>query len=427
MQIKRTTISDTEVTLTVVASQAELESMKQHVVSHFRSRVKIAGFREGKAPLELIEKNVDPAQLQSEFLEETINQFYGQAIREEKLRPVANPEVNVKKFVPYTTLEFEAKLAVIGDIKMPDYTKLRKTKPKTTVSSDDIKQILKDLQARAAEKKDVDRAAKLGDQVLINFKGVDSKGEAIAGADGKDYPLTLGDNSFIPGFEDNVVGMKPGDVKSFDLTFPADYHSKQLAKKKVNFTVTATRVQEVVTAQLDDKFASTVGPFKTLQGLKDDIKKQLNAERQNEADRRFESDIVGELADKTKVALPKQIVDEQIQKIEDQERQNLVYRGQTWEEHLKEEGVTEEQHKEQKRPEAEKGLRASLLLAEIADKEGLDISSEELELRLQLLRGQYQDPQMQEELNKPENKREIASRILTEKTLAKLVDYATKN
>lgn len=426
MQVKRTNPSDTQTVLTVVASEKELASIKQHVLGHFRNRVKIAGFREGKAPLELIEKNIDDATLQSEFLEETINQMYLQAIQEEKVRPVSNPEVNIKKFVPYTTLEFEATITTIGEIKLPDYKKGGKTKETVKVGADDVKEVLKNLQERAAEKKDVDRAAKLTDQVWIDFKAVDAKGEAVEGADGSDYPLVLGSGNFIPGFEDEIVGLKAGDEKSFDITFPNDYHAKKLAGAKVTFTVNVTKVQEVVEPKLDDAFAATVGPFKTIEELKGDIKKQLAAEKQNEADRKFESDLIGDYADKTKVSLPKALVEEQIDKIEDQERQNLVYRGQTWEEHLKEEGVTAEEHREQKRPEAERGLRASLFLAEVAEKEGLEVTPEELEIRMQLLKGQYPDVGMQDELNKPENRREIASRMLTEKTVTKLVEYATK-
>jgi trigger factor len=220
--------------------------------------------------------------------------------------------------------------------------------------------------------------------------------------------------------------MKAKDEKTFDVTFPADYHAKALAKKKVSFTVTVNKVQEVVEPKLDNTFAATVGPFETLQQLKDDIKTQLQLERQNEADRQFESELVGELAEKTKVALPKSLVEEQIDKIEEQERQSLVYRGQTWEEHLKEENVTAEQHREQKRGEAEKSIRASLMLAEVAEKEKLEFTTEEVQSRIDALKKQYTDPQMQSELDKPENQRDIASRILTEKTVAKLVEYATK-
>jgi trigger factor len=426
MQIKRTNSSETEIKLTIVASEQEMASMKQHVLGHFRNRVKIAGFREGKAPFELIEKNVDPSLLQTEFLEDAVNQLYVKAVQEEKLRPVANPEINITKFVPFTTLEFDAVITTMGDVKLPDYTKVKKQKPEIKITADDVKDVLKNLQTRAAEKKDVDRAAKNGDQVWIDFAGTDSKGNAVDGAEGKDYPLVLGSNSFIPGFEENLISMKPGDEKSFDVTFPADYHAKPLAKKKVTFAVTVNKVQEVIEPKLDDDFAATVGPFTTLQQLKDDIKTQLQAERQNESDRQFESELVGELAEKTKVALPKALVEEQIEKIEAQEKQSLMYRGQTWEEHLKEEGVTAEQHREQKRPEAEKSIRASLMLAEVAEKEKLEFTTEEVQARIDSLKKQYTDPEMQSELDKPENQRDIASRILTEKTVAKLVEYATK-
>jgi trigger factor len=425
MQIKRTNSSETETKLTVVASEQELAGMKQHVLGHFRGRVKIAGFREGKAPLELIEKNVDPSVLQTEFLEDAVNQLYVKAVQEEKLRPVANPEINITKFVPFTTLEFTADITTMGEVKLPDYTKIKKQKPEVKITAEDVKDVLKNLQTRAAEKLDVDRAAKLEDQVWIDFAGTDSKGQTVEGAEGKDYPIILGSNTFIPGFEENLIGMKAKDEKSFDVTFPSDYHAKPLAKKKVTFTVVVNKVQEVVEPKLDDAFAATVGPFTSLQQLKDDIKTQLQTERQNEADRQFESELVGEIADKTKVALPKTLVEEQIDKIEAQERQSLVYRGQTWEEHLKEEGVDAEQHREQKRPEAEKSIRASLMLAEVAEKEKLEFTTEEVQARIESLKKQYNDPEMQAELDKPENQRDIASRILTEKTVAKLVEYAT--
>lgn len=425
MQIKRTNSSDTEITLTIVANEQELDGIKQHTLGHFRSRVKIAGFREGKAPLELIEKQVDPSTLQSEFLEEAINQLYGQALDSEKIRPVAQPEVTITKFVPFTTLEFDVKVSVLGEVKVPDYKKFKKAKTEVKVTADDVKDVIKNLQQRAAAKQDVDRPAKNGDQVTIDFAGTDAKGEPVDGTDGKDYPLTLGSNSFIPGFEEGLVGAKVGDEKKLPLTFPKDYHAPQLAGVKVTFTVTVTKVEELVAAKLDDAFAASIGPFKTVDELKADIKKQLQAERENEAGRAFENEVIGELADKTKVAIPKNLVDEQITKIEDQERQSLMYRGQTWEEHLKEEGVTPEEHFEKKRPEADRSIRASIMLAQIADAEGLEVTPEELEIRMQLLKGQYPDEAMQKELDKPESRRDIASRMLTEKTVEKLMTYVT--
>lgn len=427
MQISLTHNSETEVKITVVASESELQPLKEHVLNHFRSSVKLPGFRQGKAPLPLVEKSVDQTQLQAEFLNEAINQMYVQAVNEKRLRVVANPEVSITKFVPFTTLEFDATVQAVGELKLPDYKKIKLSKPEVKISADDVKEVIKSLQNRLAEKKDVDRAAKSGDQVWIDFKGVDAKGEPVNGAEGKDYPLVLGSNTFIPGFEDNVIGMTAGEEKTFTLKFPKDYGVKALASKDVAFTVTATKVQEIVEPKVDDEFAAKAGPFKTVQELKDDIKKQLSSEREYEADQKFENELILAVGNKTKVAIPKVLVDDQINRIEEEEKRNLMYRGQTWPEHLADEGVTEEEHHEQKRPQAEERVRASLALAEIAEAEKIVVTPEELEIRIQLLKGQYQDAKMQAELEKPENRRDIASRMLTEKTIEKLKEYASSS
>src|SRR5690606_17891065 len=176
--------------------------------------------------------------------------------------------------------------------------------------------------------------------------------------------------------------------------------------------------------KLDDDFAAAVGPFKTLRELKDDIKKQLELERTREADVAYENELLAKIADKSVIEIPKMLVDEQIERIENEEKQNLVYRGQTWDEHLKEEGVSAEEHKEQKRPAAEQRVKIGIMLAEVADAEQIEVSPEEVEIRLQLMKGQYQDPTAQAELDKPEALRDIETRIRTEKTLEKLRSFA---
>ncbi|MFA6132369.1 MAG: trigger factor, partial [Patescibacteria group bacterium] len=426
MQVKIEYPSKTEAVMTVIPTDAELQNIKEHVLTHFQDKVKVPGFRSGKTPVSLIEKHVEPEALQSQFLEEAIEQLYGQSIRAQKVRPVDRPEIAIKKFVPFTTLEFEAKFPVVNVIKLADYKKIKKAKVAVKLTAEDVNDVIKSLQQRISDKKDVDRAAKAGDQVWIDFKGTDAKGKPVNGADGKDYPLTLGSNAFIPGFEDNLIGLKANQDKTFTLTFPKDYGVAALAGKKVTFEVSVTKVQEVVEPKVDDDFAAKVGPFKTVAELKADIKKQVGLERQQQSDRQYESDLVREIAKKSELEIPKVLIDDQVERMEQEERQNLVYRGQTWEEHLKDEGVSEQQHKEQKRPEAEERVKISLVLAEVADNEGLQVTGEELDVRMQLLRGQYQDPAMQAELNKPQARSDIASRILTEKTLEKLVGYATK-
>ncbi len=424
MQVKISHPSKTEAVVTIIANEAELKFIQEHVLEHFQGSVKVPGFRAGKVPAEILMKHVDQNQLQSRFLEEAVEQLYAQVMQSHKLRPVANPQIAVKKFVPFNTLEFEATVPVVGEMKLADYKKVKKTKPKVAITAKDVDEVVASLQTRAAEKVDVDRAVKNGDQVYIDFKGVDAKGEPVKGADGKDYPLILGSKSFIPGFEENLIGLKAGDEKTFTLKFPKDYGVKALASKAVTFTVNLIKVQELKEPKLDDAFAVTVGPFKTLADLKADIKKQLLIERQQQADRAYENELIQAISNKSVVAIPKVLVDDQINRMEDEERQNLTYRGQTWQEHLDEEGVNEEQHKEQKRPQAEERIKASLVMAEIAEAEGLEVTPEELDVRMQLLRGQYQDLAMQAELAKPEARRDIAGRILTEKTLAKLSNYA---
>lgn len=425
MQVKVNYPSKTEAIVTVVSSEAELKSLKDTVLLRFQDRVAVPGFRKGNVPPAILEKNVDPNILQTEFLEEALEQLYTQSIRSQKLRPVERPEVAIKKFVPFTLLEFEAKVSVVSDIKLADYKKIKLPKPAVSISAKDVEEVIKSLQTRAAEKIDVDRPAKNNDQAWIDFKGVDTKGVPVNGAEGKDYPLLIGSKAFIPGFEGNIIGMKANDEKTFDLTFPKDYGVKALANKKVTFTVTLTKVQEVKEPKVDDDFVAKIGPFKSVADLKTDIKKQLTTERQQEADRAYESEIIKAVSAKSSLEIPKMLVDDQLERMEQEERQNLTYRGQTWQEHLDEEGTTEEKHREKKRPEAEERIKASLVLAEIAELEKQDVTQEELETRIGQLKQQYQDPQMQSELDKPENRRDIAGRILTEKTLLVLVAYCS--
>lgn len=427
MQIKLTHNTDTNVTLSIVADAETLAKIKESTLRKFNtSSLKVAGFRAGKAPLEMVEKNVDPQALQSEFIDTVLNHYYVQAMTKENLRVVGQPTVNLKKFVPFSTFEFDVTVDVLGDVTLPDYTKVKKAKQKASVTADQVKEVVESLRTRLAEKKDVTRAAKDGDEVTIDFKGVDDKGKAVEGADGKDYPLLLGSNTFIPGFEPNVIGIKKGEEKTFTIPFPKDYGVAALQGKKVTFTITAKNIQELVLPKADDEFASKAGPFTTLKDLKTDIKRQLEIEKQNELDRTYETELLREIAKKAKVSIPESVVDDQVQRAEQDERQNLTYRGQTWQEHLEAEGVTEEEHRKRNRPDAEEQVKIGIILGAIGDKEKIEVTPEELEIRMQLLKGQYTDPAMHAELDKPEGRQDIAARLRSEKIIAKLTGYATK-
>lgn len=422
MNVVRTDKSPTEVELVITAEPAELESVKRRVAGALGSNLKVPGFRQGKAPSSVAEKHVDPQKLLDEFVNEALNALYGQALTEQNLRPIDIPKLSVTKLVPFTTLEFKVDVPIVGPVKLGKYDSIKVNKPIATVTDTDVKEVLSNLQLRLAEKTEVSRAAKDGDQVWIDFKGTDIKGQPIAGASGKDHPLVISSNTFIPGFEPEIIGMKAGQTKKFDVTFPADYGVAALQKKKVTFEVNVNKVEAVSKPELDDSFAAKAGPFTSVADLKSDIKKQVGAERQQQAVRQYENQLIMALTDASSVEIPDNLIDQQVVKMEDEEKQNLVYRGQTWQEHLDADGITEEQHREQKRPEATAQVKAGLVLSELAEKEAVKVTPEEVEVRIQVLKSQYQDPAMQDELNKPENRQDITARLLTEKTISRLVE-----
>lgn len=428
MQVTKKLLDNkTKAELTVDVPQDVLSETKRSVVRALSSQVKVQGFRNGKAPLELVEKQLEPSVLQQHFLEHVIEATYPQAVAQEKLRPVDRPDIAIVKFVPFTTLEYTATAPVLGEVTLADYKKIKKDRKTVKVTAAEVDEVIESLRSRQAEKVAVDRAAKEGDQVVIDFSGVDADKKPIKGADGTDYPLALGSNTFIPGFEPALIGLKKGEKKTFPVTFPGDYGVSTLAGAEVTFTVTVKDVFELKKPALDDAFAASVGPVKTVEELKRDIKKELTAEKQRQEDLQFESELVAEITKKSKLVVPQVLIDDQVNRMYQEQQQNVTYRGQTIKEFLESKSMTEEEYKTKElAPQAEERVKASIVLAEIADKEKIEVTPEELEIRMQVLKGQYQDQKMQSELEKPEARREIASRMLSEKTVAQLSAIATK-
>jgi trigger factor len=426
MKVIKTDNSPTNVTLKVNGDATDLAPIKRHTLGHFVDQVRVPGFRKGKAPVDLIEKHVNQQALLDEFMEHALNELFGQAVKSENLKPVGQPDVQLKKFVPYTEMEFEATIDVLGAVTLPDYKKIKIAKSKVEITAKDVNDVLESLKQRSAERKAKEGVAKNGDEVTLDFAGTDDKGKAVAGAEGQDYPLVLGSNSFIPGFEEKLIGMKAGDEKEFVITFPKDYGVAALQSKKVTFKVKIKLVSEVIEPKLDDDFAKKIGPFESFKELKDDIKAQVKLEKENQAKVAYENELIKKITDKAKLEVPSALIEDQLERMEASEKQNLAYQGVTWPEHLEQEGLDEQGHRDRHRDEAAERVKAGLVLSEVSEREGLDVTQEEIDLRIQILRGQYQDPQMQAELDKPENRRDIAARLLTEKTVDKLVGYASK-
>ncbi|MCU0667618.1 MAG: trigger factor [Patescibacteria group bacterium] len=415
--------SDTNVKIKLTGTADDLAKAKSIALTKLAPQVKVPGFRPGRAPAEVIEKHLDPNTVAKETLDNVLNMLYSGALEDLKLRPVSQPQVNLTKFVPYTDIEFEATIEIVGNIKLGKYKDLKIAKEKPEATAKDVTDVIDRLQQQMAEYKEVTRVSKNGDRVWIDFEGFDTKGEPVAGAKGQDYPLVLGSNTFIPGFEKNLVAVKPDQEIDFTLTFPKDYGVKALQSKRVTFKVTVKKVEEVTLPKVDDELAKKVGNFKTVDDLKKDIKKQILEERGQQAERAYQDLLIKTIAESSQVALPESLLQEQAEMLDREFKQNLTYRGQTFQEYLESTGLSEDEYKEKElRPLAERRLKEGLVLSEIAEQEDITVTPEELEIRIQILKGQYkEDPKMQAELDKQSSRHDIAARLLTEKTITKLV------
>ncbi|HKX73007.1 MAG TPA: trigger factor [Candidatus Saccharimonadales bacterium] len=420
--------SDTQVHMTVTLTAADLAPIQQKTIARLAKNVKAAGFRPGKVPVQVAAKQIDPNHLSQEVLEDAVNTTAVDVFDAEKIVPLDRPKVDVVSYVPGESLEYTAEVEVIPAITLGDYTKLKATKDAVKIGDTEIDEVIERLQVSMATKEDVDRAAQDGDEVVMDFEGTDKDGKEVPGASGTDYPLTLGSGTFIPGFEEGLVGKKTGDVFDLPLTFPKDYHHKPLAGAKVTFKVTVKSVKGVQKPDLNDEFAAKAGPFKTLAELKADVTRELTEQKEREAVDKMKDMLVEQLVKGSHVPAPDVLVDDQIASIERDFIQNLMYRGITLDQYLEQEKLTKEEwHTKELRPQAERRVQVGLALAELSKAEGIEVSREELDVRLQEMLQRYGNaPDVAKQLDTPETRRDIANRMLTEKTVDRLVDINSK-
>jgi len=422
-------LSDTKVELTIVLGAEELQAAEQVALTKLAKNMKVPGFRAGKVPASVAAKNIDPNALSQQTMEDALSKAVAEAFTSENIQALDRPAVEVKKYVPGSELEFTAETEVIPQVKLGDYKKLKATPEKATVSAADVNDIISRMQANFAEKKDVERAAKDGDEVIIDFVGK-KDGVAFDGGTATDYALTLGSNSFIPGFEEGIVGHKPGETFDLELSFPKDYHAAELKGQKVTFTTTLKAVKEVVLPEVNDELAAKSGPFKTVKELKDDIKRELTAQKEREAGEKLKDKLVDELIDVSTVPVPDILAKDQEQSIEQDFIQNLAYQGLSLDQYLESKGfkTKEEWLDKEVQPAAEKRVKAGLVLAELSKVEKIEATNQELEDHINLYKKQYaNNPEAVKSFDQPEAKRDIANRLLTEKTVDRLVELNKKS
>lgn len=413
--------SPTTLTLTVTLDGNDLKAIRPLTVAKLSKNLKVSGFRAGKVPASVAEKNIDPVALESQLVEDAINKHTIDILTSENVSALSRPEVDVKNFEPGKTLEYTATVEILPEVKLGDYKKLKGKTEKVSVSAKEIEEIIERMRTQFAEKKAVKRAAKDGDEVIIDFTGK-KDGTAFDGGAAKDYRLALGSGSFIPGFEAAIVGHQPGEEFTIPLEFPKDYQAKELAGQKVEFDIVLKAVEEVVLPKVDDAFAAKCGPFKTVAELKADIKKELTAQKERSNLEQLKDSLLAQLVDKSTIPLPESVVEDQMRSIEQDMTQNLMYRGQTLEQYLEAEKLTHDEWLARDvRPSAEKRVQVGLVLAELSKAENIEVNQEELDARHAELMKQYNDPSLRQRFDSPEERRNLANRLMTEKTVDRLV------
>ena len=421
-------LSDTKVQLTISLGASELADAEQVSLTKLARDIKVPGFRKGKVPASIAAKHIDPNALQEQVLENALSKAVAEAFLQEKLQALDRPSVEVKKFVPGSELEFTAEVEVIPPVKLGDYKKLTAKKEVAKVEDKDVDEVIERIRKNYSEKSEVKRAAKLGDEAVIDFTGK-KDGVAFDGGSAKEYGLKLGEGQFIPGFEEGVIGHKAGEEFDLKLKFPEDYHAENLAGQAVVFTVKLHKVNELKLPELNDEFAAKCGPFTEMKEVKADIKRELTAQKEREADEKFKDALVGELTEKSKAALPELLVEDQLRSIERDLTQNLMYSGLSLESYLKTQGFKdkEEWTKKEARPAAEKRVKAGLVLAELSKELKIDASRDEIQEQINFFKQQYgKDKKILEQFDNPNVHRDIANRMITDKTVAKLVELNTK-
>lgn len=420
-------LSDTRVEVKVSLDAADLQTAREHALERIATNLKVQGFRKGKVPASMVEKHVSANEINDETIEIAVRTTLSAVFAKEKQPPIAIERVNVSKYVPGETAEYTATAEVLPEIKLGDFKKLKAQMQPTEPTKADVDEILDNIINAYSEKVVVKRAAKLGDEVIIDFVGK-RDGEPFAGGSAKDYHLVLGSGQFIPGFEDGIVGHEAGDKFDLNLTFPKNYGEKTLAGKQVVFEVLLKQVNEVQKPAADDALAQKCGNFKTIEELRADIKKNLEAQNHHRALNAYYDELVAELVKASKVAAPEILIEDQLRLIRDDITRNAAGRGMKLEDFLQTAGKKLEEWEKEARKVAEERVKASLVLQVLAREQGIEAAEAEVEAKLAELKDVYQkSKEALANLKKPEVRQDIKNRLTIDKTLEFLAGVNQKS
>ena len=413
-------LEKSQVALTIEVGAAEFEAAVEKEYQKMRRKINVPGFRPGKAPRKMIERMYGA----EVFFEEAINiafpEAYEAAVEQEKLQVIGYPAVEMVGEVTKDGFTFKATAPVYPEVTLGEYKGLKAEKPEVKVTAADVDERLKTLADRNTRLVSVDREAKSGDTAVIDFEGF-LNGKPFEGGKGENHNLELGSGSFVPGFEDQVIGMKAGEEKDIDITFPENYH-EDLAGKAVVFKVKVHEVKEKEVPEMDDEFAKDVSEFDTLKDLKADLKKKITEERQKDADRVFEENLMNQVAENITADIPDVMVENQARQYLDNFKAQIS-RQFPYEEYKKMTGMDDEKLLADAKEPALRQVKMDLAVAAIIKAENIEASDEDVEAEYKKMAEQFgMDVDM---VKKYLVKEQVQDQLLSQKAVAVVVDSAT--
>ncbi len=413
-------LEKSRVAIEVEVDAEEFEAAVNKAYLKMRNRISVPGFRPGKAPRKMVEKLYGVEVFYADAVDEALPDAYAKAVESEKLDTIGYPEVELVGDVTKDGYTFKATVAVYPDVKLGKYKGVSAPKEEVKVTADDVKKRLDEMAERNARLVSVDRKAKKGDTAVIDFEGFDN-GVPFAGGKGENYELELGSGSFVPGFEDQVVGMKAGDEKEIDITFPKDYQ-KDLAGKAVKFKVKVSEVKFKELPALDDEFAKDVSEFDTLKELKDDVKKKMEEDREKAVKVAYENALIEKVADTIDCEIPDILIEEQCKRFLDEFKSRIMAQGIPYDQYKKMTGMDESKFMEDGREPALKQVKMDLAISQIIEEEKLEATDEEIEEEYKKLSGYY--GMEVDAVKKYLDKNAVRTQVLNNKAIAVVVDNA---
>jgi trigger factor len=388
MSVKVENLENNMAKITVEVDNAEFLKAIDVAYNKSKGRYSIPGFRKGHVPKDVIEKTYGPQVFFEEALNEILDKTYPDAAKESGLEIVSRPEIGVDQIGIDKNLIYTATVAVKPEVTLGEYKGVTVEKADTTVSAKEVNDKLKQELEKNARVIDVERAIKKDDIATIDFVGT-VDGKEFEGGKGEDYPLTIGSGTFIPGFEDQLIGHSAGETVDVNVTFPEEYGAKDLAGKAALFKTTIKAVKEKQVPEADDEFASEVSEFDTLEEYKKDLKKSLKDLKEKSATTANENSVIAKVVENATVDIPKAMIESQLDNMVYDYQMRLQQQGIPMDQYLKITGQTVEQVREQMKPNAERNIKTSLVIEAVMKAENITVSDERVDEEFKKIAEQY--------------------------------------